>query len=212
MPAEDPVTQWVDHLREGDESAARRLWERYFERLAALANRHLGDRARLPADGEDVALSAFHSFCRAARLGRFPDLHDRDELWRVLITIAARKARGVLRSESRQKRGGGRRVGESALLGLDPDQGSSPGGLEQLLGREPTPDFAAEVAEECRRLLECLPDDELRTVAVRRMEGYTAPEIAEELGKALSTVERKLKLIRSLWTEASPPDAQPSGS
>jgi len=69
-----------------------------------------------------------------------------------------------------------------------------------LLGREPTPAFAAQVAEQCRRLVESLGDGDLRTIAVWKMEGYTTEEIAAKLRRAPRTVERKLDLIRQRWT------------
>ena len=68
-----------------------------------------------------------------------------------------------------------------------------------LGGREPDPAFAAEVAEECEKLLATLADSDLRLIAVRKMEGYTNKEIAEELGCSLVTVERRLRLIRLEW-------------
>ena len=73
--------------------------------------------------------------------------------------------------------------------------------LAQVVGREPTPEFAAQVAEECQRLLDALDDPELRQLAPWKMEGYTNEEIADRLGCVGRTVERKLKLVRSLlWT------------
>jgi DNA-directed RNA polymerase specialized sigma24 family protein len=60
------------------------------------------------------------------------------------------------------------------------------------------------VAEECRRLLGRL-DDDLRALALLKMEGYTNEEIASRLGRSRATVERKLRLIRRAW-EAEAPD------
>ena len=81
--------------------------------------------------------------------------------------------------------------------------------LDQLLGREPTPAFAAQVAEECQRLLDSLEDADLRTIAVWKMEGYTTEEIATKLRRAPRTVERKLDLIRQRWSayQVPPPTA-----
>jgi DNA-directed RNA polymerase specialized sigma24 family protein len=70
--------------------------------------------------------------------------------------------------------------------------------LARAVGSEPTPEFAAMVAEEYRRLLERLDDDVLRKVAVLRMEGHTNDEIAEKLGCARRTVARQLALIRRI--------------
>src|SRR6266852_4950772 len=115
MSAPDSVTNWLVHLKAGDAAAAQALWERYFPRMVALARKRLHG-ARLPQDEEDVALSAFDSFCRGAQEGRFPNLADRDDLWRLLLVITARKALDQLERQGRLKRGRGQLRGESALL------------------------------------------------------------------------------------------------
>src|SRR6266403_1755718 len=107
MRADASVTQWIDRLKAGDPDAAQKLWERYFARLVGLARQKLRSAPRRAADEEDVALSAFDSFCRQAEAGRFPQLLDRDSLWRVLVVVTARKAFHLIRDEDRQKRGGG---------------------------------------------------------------------------------------------------------
>jgi DNA-directed RNA polymerase specialized sigma24 family protein len=93
---------------------------------------------------------------------------------------------------------------EAALPG---PSGSSAGeaGLAQIIEAEPTPAFAAQVADECRPLLEQLGDPQLRAVALWKLEGYTNEEIAAQLGCGLRTVERKLDRIRSLWAQESKP-------
>jgi DNA-directed RNA polymerase specialized sigma24 family protein len=192
----DSVTHWLDHLRAGDPAAARPLWQRYFASLVTLARRRLGEIRRAAADEEDVALSAFDSFCRAVAEDRFPELADRDDLWRLLVTITERKAIDLVRREGRAKRGGARVFGEDALP--EPD-GAGEGVLAQAPGREPTPEFAALAAEECERLLDLLGDRTLRTLAVLKLEGYSNEQIAPRLGCAVRSVERKLALIRSLW-------------
>ena len=68
------------------------------------------------------------------------------------------------------------------------------------MGDEPSPEFAAMVAEEFRLRLEGLKDDSLRQVALSRMEGYTNDEIADQLGCARRTIARRLDLIRKTWT------------
>jgi DNA-directed RNA polymerase specialized sigma24 family protein len=193
VPSEGSVSQWLGRLRAGEQAAAQPLWERYFRRLVALARARLKGGPRRVADEEDVALSAFHSFCRAAERGRFPQLSDRDDLWHLLVVLTARKACDLLRREGRHKRGGGRTPDPGPARPGEPDP------LEQALGREPTPEFAAQVAEECRRLLALLGDRELEEVALAKMEGYTTEEIARRQGRTTRTVERKLRLIRDIW-------------
>src|SRR6516162_145511 len=106
MSSPGSVTAWIAQLRAGDAAAAQPLWEGYYRRLVGLARQRLLGRPRAAADEEDVALSAFDSFCRGAEQGRFPRLADRDNLWQLLVTITARKALQLIRHERRRKRGG----------------------------------------------------------------------------------------------------------
>src|SRR5215208_3819742 len=107
MSSDGSVTRWLAPLQGGDSAAAEKLWRRYFPRLVGLARKKLTDAPRRAADEEDVALSAFDSFCRLAEQGRFPGLADRDGLWKLLVVITVRKAGRLRRDEGRQKRGGG---------------------------------------------------------------------------------------------------------
>ena len=59
----------------------------------------------------------------------------------------------------------------------------------------------AQVADECRHLLALLDDAELRFIAMWKLEGYTKAEIAQKLGYVTATVERRLRLIRSIWAQ-----------
>ena len=203
MPNDSPeprsVTLWLAGLQQGvPDEPAQRLWGRYFDRLVHLARARLRTAPRGPSDEEDVALSAFDSFCRGAAEGRFPRLEGRDDLWRLLVSITIRKTQAAARRERRLKRGGGRVLGEAALAGADPDGDA---GLAAFAGdsENDDPAFAAEVADEFRRLLGALDDDLLRQIAVLRMEGYSNEEVATRLGCGLRSVERKLALIRKAW-------------
>jgi DNA-directed RNA polymerase specialized sigma24 family protein len=170
----------------------------------ALARKKLRAARRRAADEEDAALSAFDSFCRGAGRGRFPQLRDRNDLWRLLVVITARKAGDLAQHERRQKRGGGAVRGESALVRLA-DTSSHRGGLDRLLGREPSPAVVAQLREQYDRLLDRLGNAELRSVALWKLEGYTNAEIAARLGCVEGTVERKLRLIRSIWVAGEMP-------
>lgn len=182
------VTCWISQLQAGDQAAIDPLWGRYFERMVALARVRLLSTPRQAADEEDVALSAFHSFCRAAEQGRFPKLDDRDDLWRLLVILTTRKAAHLIRDGNRLKRGGGENRGH----------GEEEVDLDLIVGEEPDPQFVAEVAEESRRLLSRL-DDAQRSIVMWKMEGYTNEEIAVKLACVPRTVERKLRLIRAIW-------------
>lgn len=185
----ESVTGWIRGLGTSrHEQASRRLWDRYFAEIATLARSRLRSVAEGPSDGEDVALSAFDSFFRGAAAGRFDRLDSREDLWRLLVTIASRKARNVRRDELRQKRGG--------LVDF-----ANPEVLNEVAGDGLTPEFAALVADEARRLFESLADDSMREVVRLRLEGYTNAEIARALDCGLRTVERKLQVIRKRWAD-----------
>ena len=184
------VTVWLQRLHAGNSQAAQKLWEGYFHRVVGLARTKLRTMPRRSADEEDVALSAFDSFFRGVERGRFPQLDDRDDLWQVLLMITERKAIDLLQHEGREKRDWRRNQSPDA-----------PSGNLDLAGKEPDPALAAQVAEECERLLTRLADANLRQIAVRKMEGFTNQEIANELGCSLVTVERRLRLIRLEWQE-----------
>jgi DNA-directed RNA polymerase specialized sigma24 family protein len=196
MSSSGSITAWIDELCAGNRDAAEPLWRGYFQRLVTLARQKLRGRLRTAMAGpEDVALSAFDSFYRAAEQGRFPRLNDRDDLWRLLFVITERKAIDLVKHENCIRRGGGKVRHECSLAG---DSAVTPA-LDRFAGREPTPEQAALVAEEVRRMLDALRDDKLRAVAVAKMEGYTNKEIAERLDRSVPAIERKLARIRKIW-------------
>ena len=112
------ITGWLGNLKDGDQAAAQPLWEHYFSKLVTVARTKLRRMRRTTADQdeEDAALSAFNSFCAGAARGKFPQLADRDDIWRLLVVITARKAMAQANREGRQKRGGGRVVEEAVLF------------------------------------------------------------------------------------------------
>jgi DNA-directed RNA polymerase specialized sigma24 family protein len=194
------VTRWIGPLKAGEVEAAQALWDRYFDGLVRLARTRLRDAPLAAADEEDVALSAIHCLCRGAVAGRFPQLADRDNLWRLLATIAAQKAIDLQRRETREKRGDGKTRGEVELAAVDNEASL----VAQVVGREPSPEFAVQLDEEYRRQLDRLKDDGLRQIAVWKMEGYENDEIARRLGCGVRTVERKLGVIRAIWQADRP--------
>jgi ECF sigma factor len=99
------VSHWLGRLQEGNPVAAQKIWECYFERLIELARKKLRALPHREA-AEDVGLSDYDSFCRGAGRGRLPQLADRENLWRVLAVITARKAAHQKRGANREKSGG----------------------------------------------------------------------------------------------------------
>lgn len=197
MNPDTTVTQWIQQLKAGRSSAVQKIWEGYFEKMVRLARHRMAEAPRAAADEEDVALSAFDSFCRGAQAGRFPQLVDRDALWPLLVAITSHKLLDMRRREGRQKRGGDWKRLESA------GDSSSVNVLDQLVSQDSTPQFACQIAEEFRRLLDSLGDETLRSIAVWRMEGESIDEIAARLNCVPRTVLRKLDRIRTIWSDAA---------
>jgi DNA-directed RNA polymerase specialized sigma24 family protein len=194
MPSER-ITPWLSKLREGHPEAAQRIWDRYFTRLVILARKKLRGRRMGIADEEDVAIAALDTLCRNAREGRFPQLTDSDGLWRLLVVITARTALHLLRDEGRLKRDPRGANGDEAI--------DCQAMIEEFVGNEPTPQFAAHVTEEYQRLLKLL-DAEQQAIAIAKLEGLTNADIAARLNRSLRTIERKLGLIRAIWAAGEP--------
>lgn len=194
MPTSDTsVTRWLRKLEAGHDLAAERLWEVFFERLVGLLRERMRATSHRLADPEDIALSAFASFCRGVENQRFPQLADRHGLWRLLVSISVHKLLHVQRDQNRLKRGGNFRPLEPSVSA---DEGCSV--VDQIIGREPTPEIAAQVAEQYDRWMKALGNEELVRLAEWKLEGFTNEEIAGKCGRTTRTVERKLNLIRKI--------------
>jgi DNA-directed RNA polymerase specialized sigma24 family protein len=198
---DDPVTRWIEGLKAGDEQAVADLWNRYFDRLVHLARQRLAGSPRRVADEEDVAVSVFRCLCAGAEHGRLAEISDRDDLWRVLVTMTLRKTIDQQRRLGGKKRGGGKVRGESVFARKPGEE--APPGLQQFGDATPTPQMLAMIEEEGQRLLESLEDDTLRQVALWKLEGFTNDEISLKLELTTRSVERKLQRIREKWSEAA---------
>jgi DNA-directed RNA polymerase specialized sigma24 family protein len=193
--ASHSVTLLIQQLKDEDADAAGEIWRRYFQRLLPLARSRL---KRLPVsagDAEDVLVSVFDRFFRAAQEDRFARLDDRDDLWQLLLMLTERKVTDEFRKWTAQKRGGGNVVHETDVPRLELDR------IRELADHGPPPEVVAAFNENLARALDRLAEGTTREVALLRMEGYANKEIAEKLGIALSSIERKLRVVREVWAE-----------
>lgn len=192
MPFGDAsVTRWLRQLEAGHDHAAQQLWEVFFQRLVRLAQVRLQATPHGPADAEDVALSAFASFCRGVENQRFPELTDRHSLWRLLVSITIHKLLHMQRDQNRLKRGG-------AFRRIELDGHEERSAVESIVGKEPSPELAVEVAEQYELWMKALGSDELVQLAQWKLEGFSNDEIAMKSGRTTRTIERKLNLIRKV--------------
>ena len=193
MSNDGSVTRWIKSLKDDEDEATRQLFDRYWERLVQMVGGMLKGRSILPADREDVAQSAMNSFFLGARNGCFPNLEDRGNLHRLLVTITARKINAHTKRAGRKKRSR-----DFSSIQEDDDRA-----IDLIIGKEPTPEFAFQVAEELHLRLASLSDDQLREIACLKLDNYTNREIANLLDVSNTTVERRLRLIRKEWSDDS---------
>jgi DNA-directed RNA polymerase specialized sigma24 family protein len=197
MSVDEGVTRWLRELEAGDQDAARLLWQRYYRELVELARARLGQTPRRMADEEDVALSVLRCLYEGAARGQFAAVVNRQELWQLLATITIRKVIDHQRLLKKKKRGAGRVRGDSVLKASDGDGWGA--GFDEILGDAATPEVLAIAAEEYQRLMRVLDDDCLRSIAQCKLEGHRNEEIADRLGLACRSIERKLQRIRQVW-------------
>ena len=189
MSDSNNVSHWIDLVKYGDSAAANRIWQHYFERLVQSVRRRLLGQNRAVSDEEDIVLSVFDSFYAAAEKGRFPDLSDREDLWRLLLRMSARKVIDKRRHDLRQRRGG-----DVEICSLD-DRGDDENIIEAI-GDEPSPEMVLMMNESVEQFFSHLGDGHLRDLAGAKLEGYSNAELAQRLHCSERTIERRLHLIR----------------
>jgi len=199
MSSDDSMALLIDRIKNGDEEAARTLWDRYFPQLVGFARQKLAGQQRRIADEDDVVQSALASFFRGAEHGRFPNLRDRDDLWRLLSVMTYRKAVDLIHHNERQKRNA---LGESALAGSNSEFDNQ--GFAGIEGDDLPPDIKTILKEGFQRLLDLL-DPDLQDLVLKKLALYTNKEIAGQLDCSVATVERRLQLIRKIWESELPP-------
>ncbi len=191
---DESVSQWLPATRTGDQRAAGRIYERYFHRLAHLARRYLGAAPRRVSDEEDVAIQTLHSFLRRVQRGSFPDLNNREDLWRVLACIARRKALNERRYWACTKR-------QATELPLDSVEGGYEENERPWTDAFRSPEAMLALKETRQRMIAVLDDSELRQIAEAKLDGYTNVEIAARVCRSVPTVERRVRLIRQTWEQ-----------
>ena len=189
--ARPSVTRWINDFRLGDDCAADLLWNFVKAKLTSLASRKIGKA--IAYDEEDVAIVAFTTLCDGLQTGRYDGVENRQELWQLLATITINRARKLARDEKRIKRGGKFcRLNDNAAL------------LNDVESPEPSPELSLLAKDECRRMISLLSRNELKVVAVLKVDGHTNEEIAEIVGCTRRSIQRRLNLIRDIWANELP--------
>jgi DNA-directed RNA polymerase specialized sigma24 family protein len=164
-------------------------------------------------DEEDAAIEAIYEFYEGMVQGKFPNISNRGELLGLLITITYRRVSWWRRQCDTQKRGGLVQILEEpktkkqptfatiAALGIEAKDEGIQGWFAGIPACVPdkkklTPEEEAIFAEARQRMLEQLPDEELRNVATWLLDGGSTTEIADKLRCTDQTVRNKRDKIR----------------
>jgi RNA polymerase sigma-70 factor, ECF subfamily len=178
----------IDGLRSGDQRVIQEFCHLYAGPLEILAEQRLANRLRRRVGPEDVVQSVCRTFLRRMRAGEFT-LPDSESLWRLLCSITLVKIREQARLHQRQKRDMSREVPLGSLTSGDEQR------HEELEALSPSPDEAAEFAEQFELLIGSLDTEESRLVHLK-LEQYTNDEAAAHLGCSERTVRRILKRVQ----------------
>ncbi len=184
----DSITEWANNLGSGEKTvsddAARQLWLRFRQRIAAFARQV--SPAAAANDADDIANRVLKSLWRVASEQSLA-FADRDELWALIATLTHRKVVDRIRRETAQKRNpsGGR------IVSLE---------LADELENVVTPEFVALLKDEVRQVFEFLKakNPSLHEVARMILDGYDRVEIARELDVVPSTITRKWESVRAM--------------
>lgn len=177
----------LDLWRAGDEQAARELFDRYAERLLALARKRIGARLNSRVDPEDVVQSVFRTFFFRAKEGRF-SFQDQDDLSKLLVRITVHKTLRQVEFHTAAKRDPGM---EAAQGDADHDR------IKEVLDSEPTPQAAVTFLDQLEHFLGKLTPDE-RQILELRLRGDSNREIAKKLGIYDRKIRRVLERVKAL--------------
>lgn len=189
------ITRLLTSLRDGNEEAVARLWDLYFSRLVGLARKQLSPAYAVERDEEDLALSAFKSIFSGVKKERVSHDMDRESLWKFMATVTLRKVYDFIAYRQRQKRNPAQQPRATQFDLDDSDV------VQALISKDLSGDLKLEFDEYFENLLSKLPKRELRQIVAFKLEGYSNREIASQLGRGLSSIERKLKTIRTIWDQ-----------
>lgn len=202
------VTAWLDKLEASETDtlkgqAQHAIWNRYHEQLTSFARRRRSWLPEAVENEEDAALGALHSFFDGVSKGHFPELQNREDLWRILATITARKVCRQFERLKAKKRGSGKVVGEAALRGKGESDAFQLDNLGTSAAWPPRSGTIEVVSLEFRETLETLidglNDETSKRIAQLTLEGRSTTDVAEELGVSKRTIERRLAKIREVW-------------
>ena len=187
MTDDETFSRLMARLRSGEDAAAREVFERFAGRLVALTRGRFNRLLARKVDPEDVVQSAFKSFFVRQRAGKL-DVSDPDSLWNLLTLITLRKCADRAEYFLAERR-------DAAREATGPAGGDGPDAWRLALDRQPRPEEALILAETVEHLFRDVSSHE-RPILELSLQGYTTPEISDQLGRAERSVRRLRERIR----------------
>ena len=182
----------IKQFKEGSESAATELFDRYCERLMKLARRRIGQRMTSRVDPEDVIQSAFRTFFVRVKNDEFT-FQGENDLFKLLVRLTVHKTLRQVAFHRAAKRNPELEAGH----GSDAQEM-----LQQLSTGEATPEVEVTLLDEFERFMKQLPEFD-RKVLEMRLQGYSTTEIAAELKSYDRKIRRVIERIEELAHENS---------
>ena len=173
---------WLGNLADGRADAVEEFWDKYGEALQRVAERQIASWLRKRVDPEDVVQSACRTFFRRAGQGDF-SLDNKDDLWKLLLTITLNKVRMQARFHSRNRRNVSKEQAMPEAASLQPAEWDN--AIESIELKDMLDNAFADYDEEKKQLLDMW------------LEGRTQNEIAKEIGCSERTVRRIQDRIRT---------------
>ena len=185
--------QLVDRWREGDETAAQEIYDRYVSRLIVLAASRISPALARRIEAEDVVQSVYRSFFARTSDERIT-VGNGGQLWGLLAAITINKVRGKARFHGAEKRAISAEASISASVscyGLSPSE----------LARDPSAQEAAMLAEQYELATNQMSDTQ-RQVFQMFLNGESEEAIAKGIRRSTRTVRRELEHVRNLLSNA----------
>ncbi len=196
MTYEDSVSNWLTRLSGGDERAIEIAFDRYFKKLTRLATSKMTGLNQAQRSGEDVALSAFRSFCSSVKVGRLV-VEKETDLWTGLFLVVTRKVCAERRRQLADKRGGKSSQVDHFQIG---ENGEEEDLLANVAGNEPSPELASEMASQAEEVLRLFgKNPKRRRILELRLLGWNDEEIAKELLLTRRTIRGHVLKICELF-------------
>ena len=187
MASNESFDEVLDQLQSGDQDAAREIWDRFNDRLLALARIRMDRLTRQKVDAEDVVQSAYNTFFKRLRGGQF-ELTNWDSLRGLLVRITLRKCR----KQMRHFRSSGRDLRREVSLQPATDDSN----LEHAVaGDEGNPSEELVLKELLDQVLTGMADRD-QTIICLSLQGCSNAEIAEQLTCTERTVQRILRRVK----------------